>query len=167
MTWNLAVLALGALAWAGCARSVLPQVRYTESTPAQARSRPRPAPAEIAVLAARAPQRAHQRIGELEVRISPGEDADRAAMLAALRARAAEAGCDAVLLHGPWYETTTEQPVYRQLVTRSVPIYRATCLVYDDPAAPAAPGTPAPETPAPETPAPETLDAPASGGAPQ
>jgi hypothetical protein len=128
----MAALAALALAWAACAHPARPQVRYTETTPAPAQTRR--APEDIAIFALAPPPREHVNAGVLEARVSHSNDAPRQDMLAALRARAAEVGCDALVLTGPWYETVTHQPVYRRIVTESHPVHRATCIVYRAPA---------------------------------
>jgi len=113
----------------GTASVARPKVAYTAAEGVTHTPAPRP-PGEVEILTLGAPARAHVAVGRLTVRHDDGDRAERASQMPALRARAAELGCDAVLIVPPYDERV--RVTYRfEHLTMTRPVLHGACIVYE------------------------------------
>jgi hypothetical protein len=105
---------VGTLLVSGCADSLF----YTQLNAPLRPLLPRPI-AAVETFALKPPARAHTEVGLIQV-IRFSNDGDLHEMIASLRARAAEIGCDAILITS---------------IDRRAPSIQASCIVYNDPSA--------------------------------
>lgn len=113
----------------GGGSGVRPKVAYTAAEGVTHTPAPRP-PAQVEILALGAPARAHVTVGRLVVREDDDDLVERDALMQALRARAAELGCDAVLLEPPYDERMRVRFRFEYL-TRTRPVLHGACIVYE------------------------------------
>jgi hypothetical protein len=106
-----------------------PDVAYAATEGVTHTPAPRPA-AEVEILALGAPARAHVTVGRLVVREDDDDLVERDALMQALRARAAELGCDAVLLEPP-YDERMRVRFRHDYLTRTRPVLHGACIVYE------------------------------------
>ncbi|HWN68048.1 MAG TPA: hypothetical protein VNM90_10450 [Haliangium sp.] len=109
--------------------SARPEVTYSAAegvthTPA-ARS-----PEGVEIRALGAPARAHVIVGRLVVRADDDDRIERDRLMQVLRSRAAELGCDAVLLEPPFDEKQRVRFRYDYL-TMTRPVLNGACIVYE------------------------------------
>jgi hypothetical protein len=106
-----------------------PEVAYTAAEGVTHTPAPRP-PGEVEILALGPPGRAHVTVGRLVVREEDDDLVERDGLMQALRARAAELGCDAVLLEPP-YDARTRVRYRFDHLTRTRPVLHGACIVYE------------------------------------
>ena len=111
--------------------SARPKVTYTAAegvahTPPAAGS-PEKA---VEIRALGAPARAHVIVGRLVVREDGDDRTERDRLMQALRSRAAELGCDAVLLEPPFEEQKRVRFRFDHL-TMTRPVLHGACIVYE------------------------------------
>jgi hypothetical protein len=84
----------------------------------------------VEIRALGAPARAHAIVGRLVVREDGDDRIERDRLMQALRSRAAELGCDAVLLEPPFEEPKRVRFRYDYL-TMTRPVLHGACIVYE------------------------------------
>jgi hypothetical protein len=84
----------------------------------------------VEIRALGAPARAHVVVGRLVVREDGDDRLERDRLMQALRSRAAELGCDAVLLEPPFEERKRVRFRYDYL-TMTRPVLHGACIVYE------------------------------------
>jgi hypothetical protein len=122
--------------------SARPKVTYTaaegaeqtppDGSPEQA-ERPRKKVANVEnveIRALGAPERAHVIVGRLVVREDDDDRLERDRLMQALRSRAAELGCDAVLLEPPFEEQKRVRFRFDYLIMTR-PVLHGACIVYE------------------------------------
>lgn len=126
---QLLALAGCALACSGCARVAVPVVEYTAAEGVARDPAPRSVDS-VEVLALGFPERAHAEVGRITAREDDDDQIERPALMQALRARAAELGCDAVVLVPP-YEERLRVRFRHDYLTLTRPVYHGACIVYE------------------------------------
>jgi hypothetical protein len=151
---SAAMIVLGGLLLAGCPA----QVYYTGLLAPPRPLAPR-RPEDVELLVVTPPARPHTNIALYQV-IAGSDADDSGAMIQRLRTEAAARGCDAILI------TSIDNQASKYTASN----IQASCVVYNQPAAPASPVAPAPAAPPPPSaasPAPPGSAAPApSAGLP-
>jgi hypothetical protein len=141
---RLAALVVCALACSAGAcstgSSARPRVTYTPAeaqTPAEGSSGQAERPARdaknaesVEIRALGAPARTHVIVGRLVVREDGDDRVERDRLMQALRSRAAELGCDAVLLEPPFEEQKRVRFRFDHL-TMTRPVLHGACIVYE------------------------------------
>lgn len=106
-----------------------PKVTYTPAEGVTRTPSPR-APETVEIRALGAPERAHAIVGRLVAHADEDDRVEREQLMHGLRERAAELGCDAVLLEPPFEEQKRVRFRYEYLtITR--PILHGACIVHE------------------------------------
>jgi hypothetical protein len=112
-----------------------PKVSYAAAEGVAHTPAPR-APAEVEdvedveIRALGAPERAHVVVGRFTVGADDDDRVERGRLMQALRTRAAELGCDAVLLEPPFEEQRRVRFRFEYL-TMTRPVLHGACIVYE------------------------------------
>lgn len=106
-----------------------PVVEYTATAGVTREPAPRPVDG-VEILALGFPEREHVEVGRITVREDDDDQLDRPALMQALRARAAELGCHAVVLVPPYEERVRVRFRYEYL-TMTRPVYHGACIVHE------------------------------------
>ncbi len=88
--------------------------------------------ADIEIHALRYPERRFREIGRLVARPNKNDLAAPELLVAALRERAQEAGCDALVLVPPYDEDVRVRATQFEHIVLTRPVYHCMCLVYDE-----------------------------------
>jgi hypothetical protein len=111
--------------------SARPAVTYTAAKDVTHTPPPAGSPEKtVEIRALGAPARAHVIVGRLVVREDGDDRVERDQMMQALRSRAIELGCDAVLLEPPFEEQKRVRFRYDHL-TMTRPVLHGACIVYE------------------------------------
>jgi hypothetical protein len=126
-TWALAI----AMCAAGCGTSL----QYAETNHPPRPMRPRPA-ADVEVFTSKPPEQPYVEVGIIEAQQQSGWSLDdMPAIVTKLREFAAQHGCDGVVMAG-----NNDRVVGDNKTTTTLKGYRATCIVFTPPSAPAPAG---------------------------